>query len=215
MSIASSELVKRIIFGVLLGGAALFCVLWNAFAFHAMVLVGALLAYAEWLDLTQDEPKVLQKFGGLAYIGLPVWSLVVLRGTGSADLILALFSMVWATDIAAYFGGKAFGRHKLWPAISPSKTWEGLGCGIVAAGAAGIISSLFVPFPSTFHGGFAVGAAIAIVAQAGDLFESWIKRRAGAKDSSNLIPGHGGVLDRVDGLMFAAPVFTALVVLNV
>lgn len=209
----TSELLKRIVLGGLLAAAALFCTLYNALAFHAMVLVVALLAYAEWLDLTQDESKLVQKFGGLVYIGLPVWSLVVLRGTGSADLVLSLFAMVWATDIAAYFGGKAFGKHPLMPAISPGKTWEGLGIGVLAAGVAGMLSALFASFPAHFYEGFAIGILIAVVAQAGDLFESWLKRRAGVKDSSSLIPGHGGVLDRIDGLIAAAPVYTVMVVI--
>ncbi len=207
----TSELLKRIVLGGLLAAAALFCTQYNAFAFHAMVLVVALLAYAEWLDLTQDESKLLQKFGGLVYIGLPVWSLVVLRGTGSADLVLSLFAMVWATDIAAYFGGKAFGKHPLMPAISPGKTWEGLGIGVLAAGVAGMLSAFFASFPAHFYEGFGVGLVIALVAQAGDLFESWLKRRAGVKDSSSLLPGHGGILDRVDGLIAAAPVYAVMV----
>ena len=113
-------------------------------------------------------------------------------------MLLWVFLVTWATDIGAYFVGRAIGRRKLAPAISPGKTVEGLWGGIAAAalfGAAwvwgtGLAATLFVLAP-----------LLALVAQAGDLFESWMKRRAGIKDSGDWLPGHGGPLDRLDGLV--------------
>lgn len=205
-----SELILRILSGIVLIALALFCTIYSPLSFYALLLVGGLLAYAEWLELTKGN-HLLNKFGGLVFIGLPVWSLIALRGADSPDLILSLFAMVWATDIAAYFGGKHFGKRKLAPDISPGKTWEGLGCGMLAAGLAGVISVPFAGFPPSLFSGLWIGALIAIVAQMGDLMESFLKRRAGVKDSGKLIPGHGGMLDRIDGLITAAPAYALLV----
>lgn len=205
-----SELTKRVVFGSLLGAITLFLTLYNALSFHALLLMAALLMYAEWKELTRDFP-LLNRLGGLVYVGVPIWSMMTLRGAASAEHVLVLFALVWATDIAAYFGGKRFGKTKLAPAISPGKSWEGLGFGVLACGMVGSIASLIASFPLSPWGGALIGATIAIISQMGDLFESWLKRRAGVKDSGTLIPGHGGILDRVDGLVFAAPVYALMV----
>jgi phosphatidate cytidylyltransferase len=142
---------------------------------------------------------------GLAYAGLSGISLALLRGADKSGLvaILFLFAVVWATDILAYFVGRAIGGPKLAPSISPGKTWSGaiggtiggLVAGLaVAAVAGGVNLALMVP----------VVLFLSVASQVGDLFESWVKRRHGVKDSSNLIPGHGGIMDRVDGLVVAA-----------
>ncbi len=109
---------------------------------------------------------------------------------------------MWATDIFAYFVGRAVGGPKLAPHISPGKTWSGAIGGTAAAVIAAALVGLWLPQSSTLLGLLAL--ALSVVSQAGDLFESWVKRRAGVKDSSHLIPGHGGVMDRVDGLVAAA-----------
>lgn len=148
--------------------------------------------------------------GGLIYLPLAGFALVELqRETGMMGFSLAvvtLFIAVWATDIGAYFSGRLIGGPKLCPAISPNKTWAGLLGGMAAASlAAGAMTlGLTLDIPTSL---FAMGAGLflAIVSQSGDLFESLLKRRVGVKDSGSLIPGHGGVLDRIDGLLFAAP----------
>ena len=117
----------------------------------------------------------------------------------------------WAGDTAALYVGRSMGRHKLAPRISPGKTWAGLAGGIVSAAIVGGFGPLYAPYPPSFIAGMDLAIALSVVAQAGDLFESWLKRRAGAKDSGNLIPGHGGLLDRVDGLIFSTPLFAFLV----
>jgi phosphatidate cytidylyltransferase len=118
--------------------------------------------------------------------------------------ILALVLVVWAFDTAAYFTGRRFGRHPFMPHISPSKTLEGVGGGLVAAGFVGAV--LVATFGRPWLAGLVFGIVLAAAAQAGDLAESMVKRAAGAKESGTLIPGHGGMLDRVDSFLFAAPV---------
>lgn len=142
---------------------------------------------------------------GILYAGLPALSLAYLRGEGSHGLfmVLFLFAIVWSTDIFAYFVGRSIGGAKLAPAISPGKTWSGAIGGAAAAVAAG----LFVAMASGPAGNaelIILILAVSVVSQVGDLFESWVKRRFGVKDSGTIIPGHGGVMDRVDGLAVAA-----------
>ncbi|TYR33808.1 phosphatidate cytidylyltransferase [Mesorhizobium microcysteis] len=143
---------------------------------------------------------------GLAYAGLSAISLAALRGGDWAGLAatLFLFAVVWATDILAYFVGKAVGGPKLAPSISPGKTWSGAIGGTLAGIVAGVIVALWVGAAWGVAAMLVTGFALSVVSQLGDLFESSLKRRFGAKDSSQLIPGHGGVMDRVDGLVAAA-----------
>ncbi|WFP60871.1 MULTISPECIES: phosphatidate cytidylyltransferase [unclassified Mesorhizobium] len=142
---------------------------------------------------------------GLAYASLSGFSLAYLRDDNHSGLIaiLFLFAVVWATDIAAYFVGRAVGGPKLAPSISPGKTQSGALGGAVGGVVAGLLMAIATGAGNLIMLGL-VALALSIVSQVGDLFESWVKRRHGCKDSSNLIPGHGGVMDRVDGLVAAA-----------
>ena len=124
-------------------------------------------------------------------------------GTGRA-WILTLVLVVWAFDTAAYFVGRRFGRHSFMAHISPKKTVEGVAGGVIAAGVVGGL--LVAAFGRPWLAGLGLGIVVAAAAQAGDLAESMLKRAAGAKESGTLIPGHGGMLDRVDSFLFAAPV---------
>jgi phosphatidate cytidylyltransferase len=172
---------------------------WAGVSQAARIAVGGALLWAAWLAIT------LAKVQGLGFI-------------------LSVFCLVWAADIAAYFGGRAFGRRKLAPSISPGKSWEGVWCGAAAAALLAVVwmvidhrvrevgSSLF---ESLFIGFGGVGMVLAVVGLSalsvvGDLFESLVKRAAGAKDSSGLLPGHGGVLDRIDALLPVLPAALAL-----
>ena len=134
---------------------------------------------------------------GVLYIALPAFALIILDWIWF-ELVFWAFVVTWSTDIFAYFAGRAIGGPKLAPRISPNKTWAGLAGGVIGAGVAGalVASMLDLGAPYTF-----VGGVMGVIAQAGDLFESWVKRRAGVKDSGSIIPGHGGVLDRLDGLL--------------
>jgi phosphatidate cytidylyltransferase len=148
---------------------------------------------------------------GPIYVAVAGISLLWLRESGETGLINVALVMlcVWATDIGAYFAGRSIGGPKLAPAISPNKTWSGLVGGMTASGVvAGVFSVWFgSPF---FWALISIGAALAVVAQAGDLLESSLKRHFGVKDSGIILPGHGGVLDRVDGMLTAAPTMAML-----
>lgn len=148
---------------------------------------------------------------GILYVGVPVLALLFLRAQ-PGGLLLAFWALglVWATDIGAYFAGRSIGGPKLAPSISPSKTWAGLGGGVLAALAFGFTLHFMAGLPLRLA---AACGILAVAAQGGDLFESALKRRAGVKDSGNLLPGHGGVLDRLDGVVTAAPLAALLVVL--
>jgi phosphatidate cytidylyltransferase len=142
---------------------------------------------------------------GIAYAGGMLLAPILLRADPDYGLsvILLLFAVVWSTDVLAYFGGRAIGGPKLAPTISPKKTWSGALVGTTGA-------VLVAVAAASFLGGFdkgtiaAVALLLSVMAQLGDLLESWLKRRFGAKDASQLIPGHGGVMDRLDGFWAAA-----------
>ena len=148
---------------------------------------------------------------GAVYIMLPQLALITIREQGRGPLLWVMF-LVWATDSGAYFAGRAIGGPKLAPRISPKKTWAGLVGGMLAAGMVGWAFRNGV-MPGAMR--LAVASALlAVVAQAGDLAESGLKRYFGVKDSSQLIPGHGGVLDRLDGLLAVAPAVAALALIS-
>ena len=127
-------------------------------------------------------------------------------------MVVGFLLIIWCADTFALFAGKAFGRHKLAPSISPGKTIEGVVGGAIAAVLVALIFAfVFLPFSQTeIMAWSALAFFAALISVVGDLFESRAKRRAGAKDSGRLLPGHGGVLDRVDGLIAAAPFFAAI-----
>ena len=161
-----------------------------------------------------DRKRAFWVASGVLYCGLPGIALLWLRQLPAGfELTVATLAVVWATDIGAYFAGRAIGGPRFAPTISPNKTWAGVIGGIVAAmlamAALGVSGSGVV----APHVALAVGlaGALAMVAVLGDLFESWLKRRAGVKDSGTLLPGHGGVLDRLDGLIPVAVVMAVLV----
>ena len=199
---------------------------WALFAAIAAITLAAVLQAHElalWLAVGGfsivfliargiERPAPLLQALGALYIGVPYVSLVWLRAdpaTGLATL-LWLLAVVWATDTAAMFAGKTIGGPKLAPVISPNKTWAGLAGGMGAAAAVGIAFAFFLDAPMLLAA--LISAGLAVVAQAGDLGESLVKRHFNVKDSGTLIPGHGGIFDRVDGLLAVAPVW-ALVLL--
>jgi phosphatidate cytidylyltransferase len=141
---------------------------------------------------------------GILYIGLSAAALVQWGFDVGFRVILWFFAVIWANDIGAYFGGYALGRHKVAPRLSPGKTWEGAVVGLIA----GTVVAWALASILGLTGGQAIviGLLITLAAQLGDLFESAMKRRAGVKDSGVIFPGHGGVLDRFDGVFAAAPV---------
>jgi len=152
---------------------------------------------------------------GVAYVGLPAMAFVILRGESQAGMltIMWLFAVVWAADICAYFAGRLIGGPRLAPIISPKKTWAGL-LGAIAGGmAAGIAVAHGMGLVNLVPLGL-LGGVLALIEQMGDLFESALKRHYGVKDSGRLIPGHGGILDRVDGLVAASLALAAIVIVG-
>jgi phosphatidate cytidylyltransferase len=163
----------------------------------------------------KSEKNVLLTFGTF-YVGLPVASMIYIyyiKDATSVDIVLWLLFVIWATDTGGYIVGKTVGGPKLLPKISPKKTWAGLIGAMIFAGGVSYGFALLREVegfsPMLLAG---IGAVMAVISQAGDFFESWIKRRLNLKDSSQLIPGHGGIFDRVDGLLFTAPVVAAILI---
>jgi phosphatidate cytidylyltransferase len=156
---------------------------------------------------------------GVVYVSVCLSMLMMLRsnvnigGFDGASLTVTLFAGVWMCDSAAYFTGLAIGKHKLFPRVSPKKTWEGaIGGGIAAVATVIGLFSLLMPNVPLVHA-ITIGSIVAVFGPIGDLAESWLKRDAVVKDSSHIIPGHGGILDRFDSMLFVAPLVTMYIVL--
>jgi phosphatidate cytidylyltransferase len=192
-----NELAARILTGIIMIVAALLVAFQGGYLFAVVVAAIATAMFYEWTRLTRGWGAVWY-IGGFLYAVLPALALLWVRERAGFDLLLWTFIVTWATDIGAYVVGRTFGRHKLAPAISPGKTIEGLFGGVAAAALLGgawvLATGLGKPL-------LALAPLFAIAAQGGDLFESAMKRRAGVKDSGAWLPGHGGVLDRLDGLV--------------
>ncbi len=165
-----------------------------------IIIAGALLASWSTHYWWRSKWSLL----GLFYVGLPIFSLIYLRSDPNLgfDAIIYLFLIVWGTDTAAYFAGRHFGGKKLAPTISPGKTWSGFFGGLFGGFIIGAIFAFSIDQSPVIPA--LIGLVLSVIAQIGDLFESGIKRHFGVKDSSHLIPGHGGILDRLDGVIFAA-----------
>jgi phosphatidate cytidylyltransferase len=194
-----NELLIRTMTGLLLIAAALAAAAVGGTAFAVLVAAFAALMFYEWTRLVRGWGRAWY-MSGFVYALIPALSLLWIRERDShgLELLVWAFLVTWSTDIGAYFVGRRFGRRKLAPSISPGKTVEGL-CGGIAA--ATLVGGAWVLATGLGRPLLALAPVLAIAAQAGDLFESRLKRRAGVKDSGQSLPGHGGVLDRVDGLV--------------
>ena len=202
-----SELAVRAATGAVLIAAALLAAVVGGTIFAVFVAAVATLMFYEWTRLTRGWGTSWY-LSGFVYAVIPALALLWIRERDAHGLALLVWAFIvtWATDIGAYFAGRRFGQRKLAPGISPNKTVEGLYGGIAAAtlfgGAWALATDLGIAL-------LALAPVLAIAAQAGDLFESGMKRRAGVKDSGALLPGHGGALDRLDGLMPVATLTAA------
>jgi phosphatidate cytidylyltransferase len=192
-----NELLARTLTGALLIAAALLAAVQGGNVFALLVAAVATLMFYEWTRIVRGWGAVWY-LSGFFYALLPALALLWLRERAGLNLLIWAFIVTWATDIGAYFAGRTFGKRKLAPSISPNKTVEGLLGGIAAAtifgGAWVLATGLGVAL-------LALAPVLAIAAQGGDLFESRMKRQARVKDSGNWLPGHGGALDRLDGLV--------------
>lgn len=143
---------------------------------------------------------------------VPLYTQLQLNNSGL--LILYVFITIWANDTFAYLSGSAWGKHKIWPAVSPGKSWQGFAGGFIASLGIGYLAGLNFSILSISEG-VIFGALISLFATIGDFFESALKRHAGVKDSGNVLPGHGGILDRIDSILFVIPaVFAYLLLLD-
>ncbi|MHA1567394.1 MAG: phosphatidate cytidylyltransferase [Alphaproteobacteria bacterium] len=191
------------------GGPVVFLIgsLAGAVGGLAVLVLGVVLALA--LSDLQGRRLGLWSAGGVLYLGVPAAAVaaILADGAGGRDALLWLMVVIWATDIGAYGAGRLIGGPKLAPRISPKKTWAGLGGGLAAAAGVGLGLSMVVGEGRALVWALFLAVILGIGAQIGDLFASWAKRRFGVKDFGRLIPGHGGVLDRIDGLLAAAPLY--------
>lgn len=199
----------RSISSLLLAPLVILIVYYGSYLYKALILLMAILMAFEWNAITssQSEEKnpIIWKAIGIFYILMPTISLIWLRDQHKGnEIIFWLLATVWATDIGAYIAGSTIGGWKICPQISPNKTWSGLAGGIIAAALVGYITSR-IGHSNKPHYLIMLSIILGIYGQIGDLIESWIKRKFGVKDSGHIIPGHGGILDRVDSLVPVAP----------
>jgi len=208
-------MLLRFISTIVLAPIAIAAIWFGRPYFDVMVLLVGVLAIVEWFRVSrtrQNHNTVADRLAwpviGVLYIGLSSFCLVIMRAdpVRGLGLVLAFFAVIWATDIGAYLVGRTLGGPKLAPAISPNKTWSGAFGGLLCGSIAGFAVARAMDLPHATVIVILMGGVISVVSQIGDLFESWWKRHFGVKDSGNLIPGHGGILDRIDGVLLASPV---------
>jgi phosphatidate cytidylyltransferase len=192
----------RIVSAAVLGPIAIAAAYFGGWPFALFWAAAAVAVLWEWISLVAGPVWII---AGIGYAGIMLLAPLLLRADnmyGFLALVL-LFAIVWTTDILGYFAGRAIGGPKLLPAISPKKTWSGA---IVGTLGAMIVAVLVANYFGAFNTAAIaiIALLLSIMAQLGDLLESWVKRQFGAKDASHLIPGHGGVMDRLDGFWAAA-----------
>jgi phosphatidate cytidylyltransferase len=194
------NLITRVITACILAPLALLIVQLSGYYFTGMVVISAIILGGEWFQMTRNKNNTW-KLAGVIYIFLSCLSLLwiidqnylltdTVRFSG-VSTIISIFIIVWANDIGGYFAGRLLGGPKLCPKISPNKTWSGFFGGVLCAI---LISPLLGE-------GLGTAGLAAMIASVGDLLESWAKRACNTKDSGDLVPGHGGLLDRVDGIL--------------
>lgn len=199
-----NEVWLRTITGVLMILAALTAEWFGGTAFAVLVALAATAMYYEWAKMVRGW-GLKWHVGGFFYALIPALALLWVReragdplGSAGFDLVLWAFIVTWSADIGAFFTGRSFGGPKLAPTISPNKTISGLIGGVVAAT---LLGGIWAEHQELDMMWLLLAPLFALAAAVGDLFESWMKRRAGVKDSGRILPGHGGVLDRLDGLV--------------
>ncbi len=217
-----SGMVKKNIANVNLWfGLLAVCVIITNQFYHAVDLIPLLFVVILLLlmiELFRNKGSVVKNLGatvlGIIYIGLFSSALIAIREfypnvnelyPRGGFVIISMLAAIWVCDSAAFFGGTALGKHKLFPRISPNKSWEGALLGFLFAILTMLLAKLIVLDFLSWTNVIVLGIIIGIIGQLGDLVESSIKRDAGIKDSSSIIPGHGGIFDRFDSLLFSAP----------
>ncbi len=201
-----TNMQKRVISALVLAPIFISGIMLSKWLFIAIMVVVACFMLLEWCKITRASlPSMLIGFPAIA---LPIASLIYVRLIQDGEYALLMyFVMIWSIDIFAMFGGKTIEGPKLAPKLSPKKTWSGLLVGSIAGGLVPLLlSQILYSFPFTGLKLAVFGFCIGLVEQGSDLFVSFFKRRFDIKDSGNIIPGHGGFLDRFDGIIFTAPI---------
>lgn len=223
MPAISSSLMKRILSALIIAPCFLFVIIKGDLLLAAWLLFAFAISVYEWFGLSKKVqlfvPTLLM---GVIYMALSYGSFMALREVYSINVLLLFLSMIWASDIGAYFVGKTIGGPKLIQKISPNKTWSGFGGALFFPALVSVIWVSVLGLHSEFNGNpffillplaAVLGVVTGCVGQAGDLLVSFVKRQAGVKDTGALIPGHGGLLDRIDSMLLGAPVFFILITL--
>jgi phosphatidate cytidylyltransferase len=205
-----NDVTLRAATGALLAALAILATVLGGYIFAILAAAAATAVFYEWTRLARGWGLGWQ-VSGFLYALAAALALLWIRDRADQGLYLVMwvFVIVWATDIGAYFAGRAVGGPKLAPAISPGKTWAGFYGGVAAATLSGAAWALLTDLRTIV---LLLAPLLSVAAQGGDLFESWMKRRAGVKDSGRWLPGHGGVFDRLDGLLPVA-ILTAVAVI--
>lgn len=206
-----STLQKRVLSAAIAGPVTLLIIISGGWPFLALIAAGTVISLFEFVQMERKDPHFLRNMPfWVVYTLLCSYAFIQLRLEFPLGLffVLALMLMVWACDIGAYFTGKTIGGPKMAPILSPNKTWAGLMGGMVCSGLVlmgfDMMKDVFSANPMTV---FLTGWILGAVGQAGDLLISSIKRRVGVKDTGHILPGHGGLLDRIDALLLVTPVF--------
>lgn len=216
MSTTQNQL--RLLSGIVIAILFLSSLLYIGFLFYILMIIIAVGMIQEWFNMCYKKPLLVGL--GFVIILMSIICLIIMHAKLLHGMTLvSYFLMIWCTDVFAMLGGKYFQGPKLAPYISPNKTWSGLICGMTAAGFVALIIYITALDGVLTHKmnscwyAFSFGVIIAFIAQLSDLFVSYFKRQANLKDSGNIIPGHGGMLDRFDSIIFSAPLFFMLVMM--
>lgn len=219
----SPKLLKRIISALVIAPIFLYAIIQGGEFFITWIFIAFAISVYEWFHLSRKTEFFVPCFViGIVYMSLSFASFLALREVYSVNIILLFIGMIWFSDIGAYFIGKTIGGPKLIHSISPNKTWSGFGGALFFPAVFSAIWIHNVGFHEEFRQfgwlalisvAFIIGVVMGSVGQAGDLMVSFVKRKAQVKDTGTLIPGHGGILDRIDSMLLGAPVFFLLITL--
>jgi phosphatidate cytidylyltransferase len=211
--VKNKDINANLTLGVISVGLLITNTFKNFIDFYSLLIL--ILVILTITELFRNKGSAIFNIGstllGVLYFGLFASALLAIREFYQVDyehgglLIISIFASIWFCDSAAFFGGSALGKHKLFPRVSPNKSWEGALFGLLFAIIAMVISKVVIINFLTWVDVIAIGLIVGIIGQIGDLIESLFKRDASVKDSSNIIPGHGGIFDRFDSLLYSAP----------
>jgi phosphatidate cytidylyltransferase len=211
--VKNKDINANLIVGIISVGAIITNSYKSFIAYYPLLIT--ILLVLTIIELFRNKNSAIINLGttllGILYFGLFASALLSIREMYQVDyiqgglLIISIFASIWICDSAAFFGGTALGKHKLFPRVSPNKSWEGTVFGLLFAVIAMVISKVIILGFLSWFNVITIGLIVGIIGQIGDLIESLFKRDAGVKDSSTLIPGHGGIFDRFDSLLYTAP----------